>query len=77
MIDQLLEVNQVQFKRTTERLTKLEIQKRARAVGKMPQLNEAKQAEFDEEWRAESYLLTLIFEQVENQLVDSDSGFLV
>ena len=36
-----------------------------------------RKAEFDEEWRAESYLLTLIFEQVENQLVDSDSGFLV
>ena len=76
-IDHLLEVNQVQFKRTTERLTKLEIQKRTRAVGKLPALNEAKKAEFDEEWRAESYLLTLIFEQLENQLVDADTGFLV
>ena len=41
-IDHLLEVNQVQFKRTTERLTKLEIQKRTRAVGKLTELNEAK-----------------------------------
>ena len=40
-IDRILEVNQVQFKRTCERLTKLAFQKKCRAVGKMPELTEA------------------------------------
>ena len=48
-----MEVNQVQFKRTSERMTKLEIQKRAREAGKMPKLSEAKQEEFNSEWKAE------------------------